>query len=372
MQKPATKNGEGQRVRAWCFTYNLSHPDEFKNAHKNAFRGYVDTCLNTLRESLALKLKCSYYVIGEEICPTTGRHHFQGYAFWKGKKAFSVLKSEIPGAHWEAAKGSPKQNYDYCTKDEHFVTYGERPIGNDERSEKAARSKKKRQEQIADDWDAAKKGKFECLQPHHIKAWEYIFAKYGEQAEDRKELCNYWIWGPSGCGKSKVVRDVWGSSFYNKGMNKWWDGYNHEKVVVLEDFAPEHATQLAYRMKIWADHYAFNAEVKGGMLHIRPTIFIVTSQYSIEDAFRECDHETKSAMERRFQELRYNAEVPTMMQELAGRTATALVRHNAMIQCSSSSDPNNVVVDADEVEVESLVSTEILTDEYESAEEEDS
>ena len=52
-------------------------------------------------------------------------------------------------------------------------------------------------------------------------------------------------------------------------MNKWWDGYAGEEVVVLDDFDPRHAEHLSYYLKIWADHYAFNAEVKGGMIRVR-------------------------------------------------------------------------------------------------------
>ena len=81
--------------------------------------------------------------------------------------------------------------------------------------------------------------------------------------EDRDVLDNVWVCGPSGCGKSSWVRETY-PVFYSKSMNKWWDGYDHEDVVVLDDFDPKHAEFLSYYLKIWADHYSFNAEVKGG------------------------------------------------------------------------------------------------------------
>ena len=82
-------------------------------------------------------------------------------------------------------------------------------------------------------------------------------------------------------------------------MSKWWDGYSNEDVVVLDDFDPNHGKYLGYYLKIWADHYVFNAEVKGGMLRIRPKVLIVTSQYRLEACFEE--PETVSAISRRFQ-----------------------------------------------------------------------
>jgi hypothetical protein len=56
-------------------------------------------------------------------------------------------------------------------------------------------------------------------------------------------------------------------------------------------------------LKEWSDHYPFQAEVKGSSMVIRPKIFVVTSQYKIEDIFT--DPETVSALQRRFQVTRF-------------------------------------------------------------------
>nr|WAE42451.1 MAG: replication associated protein [Cressdnaviricota sp.] len=114
-----------------------------------------------------------------------------------------------------------------------------------------------------------------------------------------------WITGLSGIGKSRYVRDQYPGLFYNKPMNKWWDGYKGEKVVLLDDF--DHKGEcLGHYLKIWADCYSFNAEVKGSTIKPFYDIFIITSQYLPKDIFcrgddpKLWDPELRDAIERRF------------------------------------------------------------------------
>ena len=119
---------------------------------------------------------------------------------------------------------------------------------------------------------------------------------------DNLEECNsFWYVGVSGTGKThKSVTENPGA--YNKLPNKWWDGYDrnnsaHVDCVIMQDFDKRDAN-MAYHLKIWADKFAFSAEVKGGGLTLRPKKFIVTSNYFPQEIWPN-DQDIK-AIRRRF------------------------------------------------------------------------
>lgn len=255
------------RSRCFCFTLN----------------NYTD------EEVLHVQgLDCRYLVFGREIGENL-TPHLQGYIAFELQKSFAAVKKLIPRAHLEAARGSPKQAADYCCKDGDVFEKGVRPMSQKEKGECGRQSIKER-------WTLAEAGKFDELPPENIRTYEYIHRK-SVIPVDNDKMDNLWIQGLSGCGKSRYCRDTY-PGFFTKGMNKWWDGYNLEEVVVLDDFDPKNEEFMSRNLKIWSDHYAFPAEVKCGMMNIRPKVFIVTSQYTIDRCFQE--PETRDAIKRRF------------------------------------------------------------------------
>lgn len=63
--------------------------------------------------------------------------------------------------------------------------------------------------------------------------------------------------------------------------NKWWDGYNDQEVVIMDDFPKDEskANYLGAFLKQWVDRYAFNAEIKGCVKTIRPKTIVITSNW---------------------------------------------------------------------------------------------
>ena len=122
-------------------------------------------------------------------------------------------------------------------------------------------------------------------------------ALYSEPAGE-EEVRGIWIFGEPGIGKSHYVREKYGDSLFVKSMNKWWDGYDGEETVLLDDYDLG-GKCLGHYIKIWADKWPCRGEVKGATTALRYKRFVCTSNYSI-DAIWPDDAVLLRAIRRRF------------------------------------------------------------------------
>lgn len=264
------------RTRKYCFTIN----------------NYTDEDILHLDK---VKDEATYLIYGKEV-GEENTPHLQGFIYFKIVKSFNQIKKMLPRAHIEKAKGSVLQNYEYCSKDGDYVEFGDKPKSSKEKGEV---TKRKWEESI----QSAKDGDLDNISPELFVRYYSTFKKikkdYMKKVPDSDDVTGVWIYGKAGCGKSRKAREDYPNAYF-KMVNKWWDGYQDEEFVIIDDVDPKH-DMLAYHFKIWADRYAFLAESKGGAMLIRPKKIIVTSQYKISDCFK--DQETIDALERRFEEL---------------------------------------------------------------------
>jgi len=247
------------RSLGWCFTVNNYSEEEYEEL---------------------LVVPCQYIIIGKEV-GESGTPHLQGFVqFAKPGNTLAACKKINSRAHWEMTKGNIDQNVDYCSKEGHFEERGIRPL-----------SKKRKGEIEKERWDlaleCAKQGRWEDVPvdigARYAKGLEWLVHKIEESKRDLSdtEVKMEWYYGASGTGKSRRAREE-NPGAYFKACNKWWDGYQNQEVVIIEDFDKEHKV-LCHHLKIWADRYRFPAEIKGGKIDIRPRKIIVTSNYHPRD-----------------------------------------------------------------------------------------
>lgn len=264
------------RSRSFCWTLN-NYTDSEKSSIQN--------------------IQCRFIGYGREI-GESGTPHLQGFIMFANAKSFSACKSLLGNrVHLEKAHGTPFQAWQYCLKDGDVFEKGTPPVSQQQNGE---REKERWAKMLA----LARNGDLVTLSDEEPKAYIQYKRTFEQISRDNNIsndtldiLDNYWIFGPTGSGKSRGVRNLFEDSLFVKDLNKWWDGYNGEETVLLDDVNPESMKYLAKKLKNWADHYPFPAEKKGGSMIIRPKRIIVTSNYETKDCFNFQD---LTAINRRF------------------------------------------------------------------------
>lgn len=270
---------QGHQLKNWCCTI---YPDAI-----SASAEHRDTIVRDLLVSIGNE--CSWALFGLEICPTTKREHLQGYCMFESRFRLTALKKKFHvSIHWEPSRGTPSQNWDYCTKeDKDPVEFGERPSFDTNGEREKNLWTLTRQHIVDHDFDAID-DRIYITQFKNIMA----IAKMPPVVTDAlADYCGIWLWGVPGSGKSYKARYGYPGTNHYKLDAKWWDNYIAQDNAIMEDLDPSHAW-MAHHLKCWADRYPFPVEIKGTAAVIRPKRIIVTSNYSIEEIFpRPVDQE---------------------------------------------------------------------------------
>lgn len=207
-----------------------------------------------------------------EQCPRTQRWHIQGYVALKKKRRLSSIFTSIlcvweDDTIWPYVKPaiySAWHNKRYCEKkgaNTDGFTEGEAANWTEEQLKKLGAKQGKRSdiEAMAKDfkenpWETklTKARKFPNQFCHYNRAFDKLLtlerdhqyhAEY-DNSERAKNQKNYAYVGPPGSGKShtvaeevkKLIADNPHLRVYYKTIQKWWDGYDGEEIVVIDDF----------------------------------------------------------------------------------------------------------------------------------------
>ncbi|AXQ66165.1 MAG: putative viral replication protein [Cressdnaviricota sp.] len=120
--------------RNYCFT--LFDAANVENAPDSVLPGAyvkdIDDIKNRKGDSIA-----RYWILQKEKCPTSGRHHIQGYIEFLSPVRFSVIQKFFgEKCHCEPRKGTQEEAIKYCMKEESrlvmFCEAGEKALGSDQ------------------------------------------------------------------------------------------------------------------------------------------------------------------------------------------------------------------------------------------------
>lgn len=211
----------------------------------------------------------------KEECPTTKRHHLQIFTYFKSAKTFGQIKKLIGNGHIEPARRID-DCIDYCQKDETRV---EGPWEHGDIPEQGKRT----------DIENLKTAIMEGASMETIaKNFSMQYVRYNKGIALLRSMLSgvrtwptevHIIWGPPNTNKTRRVWDE-SKNVYVKANNKWWDNYDLQETVLIDDF--DNTWQHSISRTDWltlTDRYPHHIEIKGGTVKFLAKKIYITSNY---------------------------------------------------------------------------------------------
>lgn len=245
----------GSKTRNYCFTLNNPTVLEIE-----------------LIKNYEVKYQCHQEEIGAE-----GTRHLQGYVQFTNPVGLQGARRFSLRAHFERARGTPLQCIEYCSKPESavpgtFWETGTRPTGQGARSDLAAVVAAVKSgasnAQVVEDFGE------QFVKFHRgLQTLRYVISA----KRDFKTTVKWWH-GSTGSGKSRAAFDENPDAYWKDPCNKWWDGYDGEECVVIDDYRRDFCTFSAL-LRLF-DRYPLRLESKGGTISFLARTLIITTPKS--------------------------------------------------------------------------------------------
>jgi len=251
------------------------------------------------RLSAYFEEEAKYWIIGREV-GDGGTPHLQGYASLSRRCSFNAVRNKLGSrCHIEGARGTARQNREYCSKGGNFIEGGQINEG--------AAAPKSRDELGAAFVAAVRQGNRGVLEFADSFPGTYIFSGSNmlrnalslRPPVERPNISVRWFYGEPGVGKSRLAHQLLPEAYIKEPRTKWWNGYLCETQVIIDDFGPN-GIDINHLLR-WFDRYKCLVENKGGMIALYADTFIVTSNFHPRDIFKfgEMYNPQLPALERR-------------------------------------------------------------------------
>ena len=260
-------------------------------------RAYVFTLNNYTEEELEniKKLKYKYIIIGDEI-GESGTPHLQGYINFSSSTSFNTVKKAIPKAHIESAKGTPRQNYEYCSKQQILFEDGDQP----------APGKRKDIDAIKEYIESTSNPNMSDIIDNYATSLQSIrlgetLLKYKEKPRTTRPIC-IWYHGDTETGKTARAFNNYPNPYIKDNcLGGFFEGYDAHETIILDDMRAD--TFPWSDLLRLTDRYPNRVNVKNTSRQNLAKYIIVTSPQSPEQMFEGKVNENIYQLVRRFSEI---------------------------------------------------------------------
>lgn len=271
------RNPGNLSARRWCFTLHDYTPLQEERIQ-------------------ALAGDCPFLCYGREVCPDTARPHLQGYIEFRNAKSLARVKELLgaPTAHLEVARGNRQSNHVYCTKSDPIAfVHGDPGGGQGNRTDIAG--------YVAAITEGATISELLVSHPEQFVKYHGAYEKIRFASMVHRDPANppdvRWFYGESGAGKTQEAARIGGDDCYWKPPGRWWDGYEGQRTVILDEFRPDWWS-FNYLLRL-LDRYPLSVEIKGGTRVFNSPIIIITCNRKYDELYEGERGENLRQLERR-------------------------------------------------------------------------
>lgn len=262
--------------RNYCFT-------DFKNINFDFYEKIYNEYKDIIR----------YICVGIEICPKTKKQHIQGWIQFFNKKRIGGVKRCLnnKSLHCESMRGTAFDNDKYCSKDKKFKKFGafikQGHRSDLEKIKKDIKDGASKEEIMDNNFELY------CRYRNGINDYMEIINKK-KCAEFRKVKVEY-LHGETGTGKTRHAMKKAKFKICANDL-KWWDGYNGEKCIVIDDY--DNDVNITKMLNI-LDGYQLRLPIKGGFTYANWNKVYITSNLDPDELHIHAKKKHRDALFRR-------------------------------------------------------------------------
>ena len=215
---------------------------------------------------------CISKEVGEEGTP-----HLQGRISFKRMYRFTQLKKLHPKAHWEVSKATKDNNY-YKKAGSELL----REVVADKSGKRTDLELIRDELERGDEIQQIMKKARTYGQIQYAEKW---YKYMGEPLPKGTRIQIFWYYGCTGTGKTRRVLEQ--CDPFIPLSHKWWDGYEGQDAVLLDDIRPDWCKPAELLRLLDNYRYQYRVEIKGGCRHLVATKIWVTCPWHPRDFWKD-------------------------------------------------------------------------------------